>query len=226
MNSFFKKTANWAKEARFGLFITAFALIFIITIALVAGSQANNDDPVASVVTSSNSEISITDSTTSTTHTSSDIEDEEKVLLPFSVDVTIARYFFDPSDDLETRSQALITYDNKIIPSMGVDYVYDGKQFDVEASFTGKVVAKLNDNLYGLSVIIEHESGLKALYCGLTEVEVYQDEIINQGELIGKSGESIINAELGNHLHFALQYDEKYLNPLKSYDKEVQSLAN
>ena len=109
---------------------------------------------------------------------------------------------------------------------MGVDYVYDGKQFDVEASFTGKVVAKLNDNLYGLSVIIEHESGLKALYCGLTEVEVYQDEIINQGELIGKSGESIINAELGNHLHFALQYDEKYLNPLKSYDKEVQSLAN
>ena len=42
-----------------------------------------------------------------------------------------------------------------------------------------------------------------------------------QGQVIGKSGESIINASLGNHLHFALEYDNQFINPLKSYNKTV-----
>lgn len=226
MNSFFKKTIAWCKEAKFGLFITACALIFVIAVAVVAGSTPG-ENQVAFVPSSSTTLISdsSTSSKTSTESSSTVIKVEEKVLVPFSVDVSIARYFFDPNDDIEIKSQALVTYDNKIIPSMGIDYVYNGNQFDVKASFTGKVVAKNNDNLYGLTVVIEHENGLKSYYCGLSEVEVYQNEIINQGEIIGKSGESMINSELGSHLHFALKYNDTYLNPLKTYDKNVNNLA-
>lgn len=227
MNSFFKKAILWCKEARFGIFITACSLVFVIAVAVIAGNRNINDRPVASIH-SSQSDISITNSVSSSTNQSSSstvVKVEEKVLVPFSVNVSIARYFFDPNDDLETRSQALVSYDNKIIPSMGVDYIYNGEQFEVKASFTGKVIAKNNDNLYGLTVIIEHENGLRAYYCGLTEVEVYQNEIIPQGKKIGKSGESVINAELGNHLHFALQYDSQYLNPLKAYDRQISSVT-
>ena len=39
----------------------------------------------------------------------------EKIQLPFTVNATIARYFFDSSDSIEIKSQALVNYDNKFI---------------------------------------------------------------------------------------------------------------
>lgn len=189
-----KRFLNWCKEAKFGLILGAVAFVFILSITLIA-TGTNKDTPVASVPSTSSS-ISQT--------TPPVVEPEpEKVDKPFTVNATIARYFFDPEDPVDIKSQALISYDNKVMPSLGIDYTYDGKSFDVTASFTGTVIAKNNDPLYGLTIAVESESGLIAYYSGLTEVNVYQDEVIQQGDVIGKSGESTINASLGNHLHFA-----------------------
>ena len=210
-----KRFLNWCKEAKFGLILGAVAFVFILSITLIA-TGTNKDTPVASVPSTSSS-ISQT--------TPPVVEPEpEKVDKPFTVNATIARYFFDPEDPVDIKSQALISYDNKVMPSLGIDYTYDGKSFDVTASFTGIVIAKNNDPLYGLTIAVESESGLIAYYSGLTEVNVYQDEVIQQGDVIGKSGESTINASLGNHLHFALKADGNYINPLKTYDKLVEDL--
>ena len=210
-----KRFLNWCKEAKFGLILGAVAFVFILSITLIA-TGTNKDTPVASVPSTSSS-ISQT--------TPPVVEPEpEKVDKPFTVNATIARYFFDPEDSVDIKSQALISYDNKVMPSLGIDYTYDGKSFDVTASFTGTVIAKNNDPLYGLTIAVESESGLIAYYSGLTEVNVYQDEVIQQGDVIGKSGESTINASLGNHLHFALKADGNYINPLKTYDKLVEDL--
>ena len=47
-----------------------------------------------------------------------------------------------------------------------------------------------------------------------------------QGQVIAKSGESVINANLGNHLHFAIEYNDTYLNPLRVYDKSIDEIIN
>ena len=211
-----KRFLNWCKEAKFGLILGAVAFVFILSISLIA-TGTKKDNPVASVPSSSSPSLPST--------TTPDVEpDPEKVFKPFSVDATIARYFFDPEDPVDIKSQALISYDNKVLPSLGLDYTYSGKSFDILASFSGKVVSKANDPLYGLTIAIESDSGVIAYYSGLTEVNVYQDEEVKQGDKLGKSGESTINADLGNHLHFALKIDNDYINPLKSYDKLVKDL--
>ena len=154
-----KRFLNWCKEAKFGLILGAVAFVFILSITLIA-TGTNKDTPVASVPSTSSS-ISQT--------TPPVVEPEpEKVDKPFTVNATIARYFFDPEDPVDIKSQALISYDNKVMPSLGIDYTYDGKSFDVTASFTGTVIAKNNDPLYGLTIAVESESGLIAYYSGLT----------------------------------------------------------
>lgn len=228
MNSF-RRFLKWTKEAKFGLMLLGVGIVFIVCIALIA-SNRNNHIPVASV---GNSEPSVEPSSSNSqpiSSSSSSISSTpqvvvEKVNYPFSVDAKVARYFFDPSDTIEIRSQALLTYDNKIMPSLGVDYTYNDSAFDVKASFSGKVIAKNHDPLYGLSLVIEGDNGLKAYYCGLTEVNLYQNEEVSQGQVIGKSGESIINAELGNHLHFALKIDDEYINPLKVFNKKINEIT-
>ena len=66
--------------------------------------------------------------------------------MPFTVNATIARYFFDSSDSIEIKSQALVSYDNKFVPSLGVVYTYDNAKFDVVSSFSGTVV-EINEEL-------------------------------------------------------------------------------
>ena len=112
------------------------------------------------------------------------------------------------------------------IPSLGVDYTYENEAFEIVSSFEGVVVEKKNDALYGLSVVVENEDGLRAHYCGLSDVSVFEDEKVVQGQVIAKSGESVINANLGNHLHFAIEYNDTYLNPLKVYDKSIDEIIN
>lgn len=215
MNSFILKFGQWIKKSAFGLIITSIALVFVICVGIIVNK--NQSLPVTKPTDS----VFAVDSTTPSTSISSTSEAPlpiEKVKMPFTVNAKIARYFFDSKDSMEIKSQALINFENKYVPSLGVDYTHENEYFNVVSSFSGKVIEKNNDSLYGLSVVIENENGLKAHYCGLSDVTVYVDEKITQGQVIGKSGESVINANLGKHLHFALEYNDQYLNPLKTYD--------
>ena len=223
MNSFINKLSNWFKKSSFGLIVTSVAVTFVICVGLIINNN-NNDVPVNNQIPT----INVVESTLPSEDNSSTIQQQvvERIQMPFSIDATIARYFFDSSDSIEIKSQALVNYENKFVPSLGVDYTYDNKTFEIQAAFKGKVVEKINDSLYGLSVIVENEEGLRAHYSGLSEANVYVDQEVTQGQMIGKSGESVINASLGNHLHFAIEYEDNYLNPLKTYDKTISEVIN
>ena len=212
----FNVLKKWVKSSSFGLILTSIALVFVICVGLII-----NQSKVVEVTKPTDSlvvEDSISPTVTPTIETTQKPTIIEKIRMPFTVNATIARYFFESTDSIEIKSQALISYDNKYIPSLGVDYTYQNEVFDVVCSFEGVVIEKKNDALYGLSVVVENEEGLRAHYCGLSDVV--------QGQVIAKSGESVINASLGNHLHFALQYNNSFLNPLKSYDKEISEIIN
>ena len=223
MNSF-NKLIKWVKSSSFGLILTSIALVFVICVGLIINKSkvvevTKPTDDLIVEESVSQSEIATIEPTTKPTII-------EKIKMPFTVNATIARYFFESNDSIESKSQALINYDNKYIPSLGVDYTYQNETFDVVCSFEGVVVEKKNDALYGLSVIIENEEGLRAHYCGLSDVSVFENDKVVQGQVFAKSGESVINASLGNHLHFALEYNSEYINPLKSYDKEISEIIN
>lgn len=219
MNSFIKKVGNWFKKSSFGIVVTSIAIAFVVCVSLIISNEGA-DTPVNK---QSNS-INAVESVMPQESTTPEQQKIEKIRMPFSIDATIARYFFDSSDSIEIKSQALVNYENKFVPSLGVDYTFENKPFEVVAAFKGIVVEKVNDSLYGLTVIIENEEGLRAHYSGLSEVNVYVDQQVSQGQVIGTSGESVINASLGNHLHFAIEFEDNFINPLKVYDKTVSEV--
>ena len=47
---------------------------------------------------------------------------------------------------------------------------------------------------------------------------------VKQGTIIGKSGCSNIQKDMGSHLHFELTIDSKIVDPEDYYDKELGNL--
>ena len=110
------------------------------------------------------------------------------------------------SDDLETRTKAIVQVPNKestFMKSVGVDY-YFSSQFDVVAFCSGVVIDRTTDSVYGNLLCIEHESGLKTIYSSLSSFNVSKGDSVEQGDVIGKSGESLYTSGLGSSLHFEL----------------------
>lgn len=223
MNTFLKKMKLFFKKSSFGIAITTLAILFVIGVGLVISSNSNKPPIEVGKVSDQISKVEESESLLESNNSESE-QKEEKICLPFLVSAKISRYFFDPNDSIDIKSNALVSYENKIIPSQGIDYTYDNKAFNVTSSFTGKVVSKINDTMYGLTVVVENDNGIKAYYSGLSEVNVMNNQAIRQGTVIGKSGESLINASLGNHLHFAIEYDNNFLNPLKCFEKTANEV--
>ena len=158
------------------------------------------------------------------------IEDEVPVIntrniitRPYLVDVTIARYFYDYQATEEEQQNSLIYYENTYIPNSGVDYKSE-EIFDVVSVLDGKVTKVEENNLLGKIIEVTHDNNLISVYQSLSETLVVEGDNVLQGQIIGKSGESNISKDLGNHLHFELIHNSKNVNPELYYDKQVGEL--
>ena len=74
---------------------------------------------------------------------------------------------------------------------------------DVFACGTGKVVMAQDRISSGLSIMIEHLPGFYSLYYHLSEMDVTVGQIVEQGEFIGKSGDT--GLATGPHLHWEVR---------------------
>ena len=74
--------------------------------------------------------------------------------------------------------------------------------FEVVAVLNGTVVNVKQDEILGNVVEIKHENNYITTYQSLSEVSVKKDDIITQGQIIGKSGTNKLDKDMGNHLHF------------------------
>ena len=212
------KLNKWPLEAKAGLLLTISATL------IVGGTMLfSQDEEMPSI--SSNTDVNI--------NSSNDVivdnpvtETIEILVKPFKVEAEIAHYFYDMNDDLETRSKSIVQVPNKqstYMKSVGVDYTYS-KQFDVVAAFSGVVVERTTDSIYGNLLCIENESGLKTIYSSLDSFNVAKGDNVKQGDIIGKSGQSLFTSGLGNSLHFELIKENNYINPEKSYSLEVTKI--
>ena len=94
------------------------------------------------------------------------------------------------------------------LPHNGVDLVADSSW--VYSVMPGKVKRVSSDRRSGNYVVIEH-GNYQSIYCHLTKSYVKRNEVVDAGQIIGLSGDTGLCT--GEHLHFSLKYDGKYVDP-------------
>ncbi len=88
---------------------------------------------------------------------------------------------------------------------------------DVIAIKSGTVDKVYDDKQLGMTVLVEHEGGLKSLYANLANpVAVKEGQRVNAGEKLGAVGDTAVSeCVMEPHLHFALYQDDEAVDPLK-----------
>lgn len=146
---------------------------------------------------------------------------EENITAPFSnQEVKIARYFYNSDDSLEQQEKSLVFYDGVYMPNTGVDYNHT-EAFDVLSIYSGTVIDVKDNELMGKTVEIRHNNELISVYQGLDNVEVQAGDIVGFGDKLGTSGTSVINKELGQHIHLEIYKNGEVLDPIKCIGKKL-----
>lgn len=152
------------------------------------------------------------------------VADVEKITRPYiDSTITIATNYYNSTDDEETQKKSLIFYENTYLPSTGIDYQSD-YDFDIVSILDGIVITVKEDQILGKIVEIKHSNNIISSYQSLSEILVNEGDEVKQGTLIGKSGTSNIQKNMGSHLHFELTIDSKTVDPEEYYDKELGQL--
>ncbi len=150
------------------------------------------------------------------------LNETTKMIKPFTSEgVEIGKYFYDYQGQKEMQEKSLTKHENTYIQNSGVDYTAK-EVFDVVAVLDGTVTKVTEDELLGKTVEIKHEDEYITVYQSLSEVSVKKGDVINQGQIIGKSGSNEMDKDLGNHLHFELYFKGSVVNPLDYIDKELK----
>ena len=128
-------------------------------------------------------------------------------------EVKILKDFYERNDTEENQENSLIFYDSTYMPNSSI--AYGGiDSFDVVSILDGTVIKVSEDDLLGNIVEIEHTNKI---------ISVYQ--VVKQGEVIAKSGESNLNLSLKKHLLFELIVNSNIVNPEDYFNKNVENIG-
>jgi stage II sporulation protein Q len=142
-------------------------------------------------------------------------------------DAVVQMQFYDNDGDAAEQEAALVFYDNTYHPNTGLDIASkDGKEFDVIASLSGTVSNVMEDAVLGNVIEIEHDKGIVTQYQSVTDYQVKVGDEVEQGQVIAKSGTSLINEKAGNHVHFEIRKDNVPVNPHEYFNKPLSALQD
>ncbi len=135
-----------------------------------------------------------------------DLSTDFRISLPFDKKKIITKY----SDDTPVYSETL----NEWACHVGIDFECLAGE-NVPAAANGVVKEISEDDIYGISVLIEHQDGFTTLYRGLETVSVKQDELVAKNQNIGTALSSLpYEAHLPAHIHFEVQKNGLSVNPM------------
>ncbi len=114
-------------------------------------------------------------------------------------------------------------------------YYHDGKAIDnqthlgidlasirnapVPAANNGRVVIAASDfGIYGNAIIIDHGLGLQTLYSHLSQMDVEAGDMVERGQIIGKTGATGMAG--GDHLHYGVICSGIPVNPVEWWDAQ------
>ncbi len=134
--------------------------------------------------------------------------------------VTIGKKYYDYKGEEDSQINSIIKHDNTYLQNTGIDFISE-TTFDVISILDGTVIETTEDDISGKTVEIKHNNGYTSIYKSLSEVTVKKGEKVNQGQILGKSGTTEIDKDLGNHLHFEMYENGGAVNPENYLNKEV-----
>jgi stage II sporulation protein Q len=149
---------------------------------------------------------------------------EEVMVKPYTDDkVTVGKNYYDYQESNINQENSIVYYEGTYIQNSGVDYVLNEK-FDVVSCLKGTVIKAEKTDLMGYVVEIRYNNDLIVSYQSLSEVKVSINDTVEQGQIIGVSGNSVIGSELGNHLHLELYFKGLTINPEDYYNKNIKDI--
>lgn len=152
------------------------------------------------------------------------ISDEEIFILsPYTSDqVTVKVKYYNHLDETSNQESSIVIYDNTYLQNTGVTYS-STEQFDIVAIMDGTVTKVYENDVLGNIIEITHDKNMISVYQMLGEVSVKVDQIVNIGDVIGKSGVSDLSEE-ANNLHFELIKDGINVNPSEYIGKNIKEI--
>lgn len=109
-------------------------------------------------------------------------------------------------------------YRDKVIDEqthLGLDFA-SVAQAPIPAGNTGIIVFTGDMGIYGQLVVIDHGLGLMSLYSHMSEIDVHVGDMVNKGDIIGRTGATGMAA--GDHLHFGILVGGIEVQPLEWLD--------
>lgn len=152
------------------------------------------------------------------------IATNDKIIKPYTDgEIKILKNYYNYQGEETEQEKSILVYDKTYLQSSGV--TYGGKDnFDVVSVLDGTVISVKEDELLGKIVEVRHSNDIISVYQSLSEVSVKENDSIKQGDIIGKSGNSNINKDLGSNLYFELIIKGTIVNPEDYYDKQISEL--
>lgn len=149
---------------------------------------------------------------------------DQQIIKPYNdQSVTLLKNFYDYDSEEETQKNAIIYYENTYMQSSGVAYGSE-KAFDIIAILDGTVTSIKEDELLGTIVEIKHDNNTYSLYQSISDVKVKENDTVTQGTIIGTSGTSNLQKDLGSHVYFEIIKDNVTVNPENCYGKSINEL--
>ena len=190
-------------------FIAIIAVIYILEVATTKGFKDDNTYVNKTIIENDTPVVST----------------GEVIKRPYQEDgISLIKNFYDYKSEEENQQNSLIYYDGTYLQNSGVDYSKNGEVFEVVSIYDGTVSNVTENTVLGKTIEITHENGVVSVYQSLSEVNVTINEVVNQGQVIGKSGVSNIDKDLQNRLHFELIVKGINVNPEIYYDKKLSEI--
>lgn len=150
------------------------------------------------------------------------INSTKKIINPYiDSSVKVIKDYYDYKAEEEKQINSIIVHNNTYIQNTGIDYGLEDV-FDVISVLEGTVINVKETEIAGKEVEIKNDDGYTTIYQSLSEVSVKKGDIVNQGQIIGKSGTNEIDKEMGNHLHFEVYNNGQSINPESYLNSDVK----
>ena len=164
------------------------------------------------------------DNTTPVVKNEDEIDNASQIVKPFiSTAVGISKSYYDMQDDEATQQNSLVYYEQTYLQNSGVLYS-SNESFEVISVYDGTVTNVAEDEILGNVVEITHNTNLKTVYYSLGEINVQKDDVVKCGDIIGKSGDNLLDDELDNCLLFEVYYNGNTIDPEDFYNMKIEDL--
>lgn len=114
-------------------------------------------------------------------------------------------------------------FGSRVHPIFGYTEIHSGLDIpasygtDIAAAANGVVISSRWSDSYGNVIIVDHGSGYATLYAHASKRLVNEGDTVVRGQVIAKVGST--GWSTGNHLHFGVQLNGKWVDPLDYVSK-------